>query len=215
MPSKRLRLKAPTLGLDVGDLIGEAIRGSTSRTDALRRYRAKGGKISDARWYGRREKGKGKAGRPQHSSVYGEARAKGLDSRRQIGRDDPSWRGVPREHEMEDAQVAPYVRAKYEQFVELIGEETEEALDAAGRRRSRGAGILITKVESLTIPYKVPKPASRTLKSKRWVEGEILRKYLESAERRQAAGSRPLKIIAVRYLKTHRNVPRERRRKRT
>jgi hypothetical protein len=213
MPSqgKRLRLRAPKLTLDTGDLLGDAIHGSKSRADALRRYRAKGGHISDARWYGRTEKGKGKQGRPQHSSVYDEAKLRGLDdTTHHRGLDDPSWRGVPRPHEIEDVKVAPYVGAKYEQFVEITGEETTETRDRAGRRRRKGTGIIITKTESLNIPYRSPKPKSKKLKSKRWVEQEILRKYLAGVPRRAASGSLPLKILAVRYIRTHRNIKRPR-----
>lgn len=208
--ARRLRLKAPKLPLN-GDLLGDAIHGSKSRADALKRYRAKGGRISDARWYGRKEVGKGKAGRPEHSSVYGEARLRGLDDREhRRGKDDPSWRGVPREHEIEDVRVAHYVRATHEQFVEITGEEQRPAPDRKGRKRLKGTGILITKTESMTIPYRYPKPASKKLKSKRWVEREILRKYLEGVPRRAEAGSLPIKILAVRYTKTYRNVKRPR-----
>lgn len=212
MPSGgKLRLRAPKLTLDAGDLLGEAIHGSKSRADALRRYRAKGGRISDARWYGRKERGKGKTDRPEHSSVYSEAKLRGLDdTTHHRGRDDPSWRGVPREHEIEDVKVAPYVTAKFEQFVEITGEETAESADRKGRRRRKGTGIIITKTESLNIPYRKPKPKSQKLKSKRWVEEEILRKYLEGVPRRAAAGSLPLNIIAVRYIRTHRNNKRPR-----
>src|ERR1700744_706242 len=80
--AKRLRLRAPKLDLSSVDLLGDAIRGSTSRADALKRYRAKGGRISDARWYGRSERGKGKAGRPHHTPVDEEARGGGLPRRR-------------------------------------------------------------------------------------------------------------------------------------
>jgi hypothetical protein len=209
--ARRLRLKAPTLPLNAGDLLGDAIHGSKSRADALKRYRAKGGRISDARWYGRKERGKGKAGRPEHISVYGEAKLRGLDDREhRRGRDDPSWRGVPREHEIEDVKVAHYVRATHEQFVEITGEEQREAKDRKGRRRAKGTGIIITKTESMNIPYRNPKPASKKLKSKRWVEREILRKYLEGVPRRAESGSLPIKILAVRYTKTYRNVKRPR-----
>lgn len=207
----RLRLKAPKLNLSAGDLLGEAIHGSKSRTDALRRYRAKGGRISDARWYGRKERGKGKTGRPEHVSVYDEARLRGLDdTEHKRGLDDPSWRGVPRDHEIEDVKVAAYVRAIFEQFVEITGEETTQTLDKKGRKRIKGTGIIITKTESMNIPYKYPKPASKKLKSKRWVEQEILRKYLTGVPRRAESGSLPLKILAVRYVKTHRNNKRPR-----
>jgi hypothetical protein len=209
--ARRLRLTAPKLTLNAGDLLGDAIHGSTSRADALRRYRQKGGRISDARWYGRTEKGKGKAGRSEHTSVYDEARLRGLDDREhQRGRDDPSWRGVPRPHEIEDVKVAHYVRATHEQFVEITGEETTQVTDRKGRKRAKGTGIIITKTESMNIPYRDPKPASKKLKSKRWVEREILRKYLEGVPRRTASGSLPLKILAVRYIRTHRNIKRPR-----
>ena len=207
----RLRLTTPKLTLNAGALLGDAIHGSTSRADALRRYRAKGGRISDARWYGRREKGAGKQGRPKHTSVYDEARLRGLDDKTHgQGVDDPSWRGVPREHEIEQVKVAHYVRATHEQFVEITGEETEQTVDRKGRKRARGTGIIITKKESMNIPYRQPKPASKKLKSKAWVEREILRKYLEGAPRRAASGSLPLKILAVRYTHTHRNNKRPR-----
>ena len=62
----------------------------------------------------------------------------------------------------------------------------------------------------MNIPYRQPKPASKKLKSKAWVEREILRKYLEGAPRRAASGSLPLKILAVRYTHTHRNNKRPR-----
>jgi hypothetical protein len=209
--ARRLRLKAPKLDLGAGDLLGDAIRGSKSRADALKRYRAKGGRISDARWYGRKELGKGKTGRPEHSSVYSEARLRGLDDREhKRGADDPSWRGVPREHEIEDVKVAHYVRATHEQFVEITGEEQRPAPDRKGRRRLKGTGILITKTESMNIPYRNPKPPSKKLKSKRWVERELLRKYLEGVPRRAESGSHPIKILAVRYTKTYRNVKRPR-----
>jgi hypothetical protein len=209
--AKRLQLRAPKLDLSSVDLLGDAIRGSTSRADALRRYRAKGGRISDARWYGRTERGKGKAGRPHHTSVYEEARHRGLDDKEhKRGADDPSWRGVPREHEMEDVKVAHYVRATHEQFVEITGEEQNVSKDSLGRRRFKGTGILITKTESMNIPYRNPKPASKKLKSKAWVEREILRKYLAGVPRRAEAGSHPIKILAVRYAKTYRNVKRPR-----
>jgi hypothetical protein len=207
----RLRLKAPPLPLNASHLLGDAIHGSKSRADALRRYRAKGGKISDARWYGRKELGKGKTGRPEHSSVYDEARLRGLDDREhRRGADDPSWRGVPREHEIEDVKVAHYVRHTYKQFVEITGEEQRVTTDRKGRDRLKGNGILITKTESKRIPYRTPKPASKKLKSKAWVERVILQEYLEGVPRRAESGSPPIKILAVRYTKTWRNVKRPR-----
>jgi len=207
----RLRLKAPKLDLNAGDLLGDAIHGSKSRADALRRYRAKGGRISDARWYGRTERGKGKTGRPHHTSVYAEARLRGLDDREhRRGADDPSWRGVPRSHEIEDTRVAHYVRATHEQFVEITGEEQNPTKDRKGRLRYKGTGIIITKTESMNIPHRQPKPASKQLKSKRWVEREILRKYLAGVPRRAETGSHPIKILAVRYTKTYRNIKRPR-----
>jgi hypothetical protein len=209
--ARRLRLKAPKLDLAASDLLGDAIHGSKSRADALRRYRAKGGRISDARWYGRKEQGKGKTGRPEHSSVYSEAQLRGIDDREhKRGRDDPSWRGVPREHEIEDVRVAHYVRATHEQFVEITGEEQRPTPDRKGRRRLKGTGILITKTESMSIPYRNPKPVSKKLKSKRWVERELLRKYVEGVPRRAESGSLPIKILAVRYTKTYRNIKRPR-----
>jgi hypothetical protein len=211
--ARRLRLKAPKLDLKAVDLLGDAIHGSKSRADALRRYRAKGGRISDARWYGAGpgKKRKGDKYGKEIVSIYDEARFKGLDDRtHRRGLDDPSWRGVPREHEIEDVKVAAYVRATHEQFVEIIGEEQREYQDRKGRRRLKGNGVPITKTESLDVPYRNPKPASKKLKSKAWVERELLRSYLESVPRRAESGSLPIKILAVRYTKTYRNVKRPR-----
>lgn len=210
--ARRLRLKAPKLPLNAGDLLGDAIRGSTSRADALRRYRAKGGRISDARWYGRTERGKGKAGRPQHSSVYDEAKLRGLDDRdHRQGRDDPSWRGIPRPHEWEDQKVKPYVRAEFEQYAEITGEEQTAYIDRRGHKRLKGSGIIITYKRNLTIYAKAPDRRFRKLKSKPWVERELLRKYLlVPKEAREEYGGQPVKILAVRYTRTLRNVKRPR-----
>jgi hypothetical protein len=210
--ARRLRLKAPKLDLQAADLLGDAIHGSKSRADALRRYRAKGGRISDARWYGRTERGKGKAGRPHHTSVYDEAKLRGLDDRRhKQGKDDPSWRGIPRPHEWEDQKVARYVRTEYEQFVEITGEEQAEYADRAGRKRHKGTGIIITIKRETKIYKKHPDRRKRKLKSKQWVEAELLRTYLEIPEERRAkSASIAIKILAVRYIKTYRNVKRPR-----
>jgi hypothetical protein len=211
--ARRLRLKAPTLPLNAGDLLGDAIHGSKSRADALRRYRAKGGKISDARWYGAGpgKKRKGDKYGKEVVSIYDEAKFRGLDDREhRRGKDDPSWRGVPREHEIEDVKVAHYVRHTYKQFVEITGEEQRVTTDRKGRDRLKGNGILITKTESKRIPYRTPKPASKKLKSKAWVERVVLQEYLEGVPRRGESGSVPIKILAVRYTKTWRNIKRPR-----
>jgi hypothetical protein len=212
MAAKRLHLKAPKLTLDAGDLLGEAIHGSKSRADALRRYRAKGGRISDARWYGRKEKGRGKTGRPEHSSVYSEARLRGLDDREHFnGRDDPSWRGIPRPHEWEERKIPSYRVAEFEQFAEITGEEQEAVYDKKKRKRLRGTGIIVTYTREFTIYKKHKDRRFRKLKSKSWAEREILRKYLEVPDEvRQKAGSQELKILAVRYTRTLRLIKRPR-----
>jgi hypothetical protein len=216
--ARKLRLSAPKLTLNAGDLLGDAIHGSTSRADALRRYRAKGGRISDARWYGagKGKKRKGdKYGREQ-VGVYDEAKRLGLDRRETFkGRDDPSWRGVPREHEMEDQKVAAHVGAKYEQYAMFYVEDTTQYVDKRGRIRYRGTGILRTFEEELKIPYKQPKPKSGKLKSKPWVERELMRKHLRGMEgidsfKGSLGGYEPPKILAVRYSKTLRNIKRPR-----
>jgi hypothetical protein len=214
MPSqgKRLRLRAPKLTLDAGDLLGEAIHGSKSRADALKRYRAKGGRISDARWYGRTEKGRGKQGRPEHSSVYAEAKLRGLDDRDHfVGKDDPSWRGIPRAHEWEQRKVPPYVYTEFEQFVEITGEEMTPYKDRKGRKRTKGSGVIITIPREMRISKKHPNPKKRKLKSKPWVERTLLQEYLEVPDEvRAKTESLAIKVIAVRYSRTLQNIKRPR-----